>query len=171
MRKKKLAAGMVSVMLAGVMVMPVLAEEPTESVEVTYSQASTYTLSIPDKITLSPGEESVPVRIGASAVNMAPGRGLCIRIAGGLTEEGKIELKRTLDESGAKIVSDVTYSDTGHPVHINDSLILYTGTDETPYIELNFSKVQDGTDPAAEIKAGEYTGTVVFKGTVEIVPF
>lgn len=164
MRKKKLAAGMVSVMLAGVMVMPVLAEEKLADLQVVYGENSSYTLHIPETINLPSIGGYAEINIGASKVNLAPDKKMQIKIKSGITENGKVELSRKGDTS-TKIISDVSLS-TGATVHVGDVLVEFIGIDSTPYTGVRFSKANDSSDPLAEIKAGEYTGTVVFEGTL-----
>lgn len=156
--KKKLAAGILSIVLMSAMAMPVMAEEKNMTVQ--YSQGSTYMVSIP-ATTLSQTEE-VNQTVAAAAINIEPGQMLQVSITG--ITDGKVTLKR----SDGKETTTTTVSKNkngGNPIN-GDTVIAQFKDQSAEFIngtvgELYFSPVAEGT------AAGNYSGSITY--TLEVV--
>lgn len=151
MKKNRVIAGAMGMMMLGAMVLPVHAEEMT----VEYQQASTWTVSIP-QTTLSQTEE-VKQTVSATAMNIRPDETLQVKI-NGLTD-GKVTLTR--DDSEATTTSVVsTTSNSGNPIS-SDTVIAEFENQSTELVnntkgELYFSAIPQDT------KAGDYSGTITY---------
>ena len=164
---KRVLAGMMSAaMLAA---MPVYADNTgnNDHIIVTYSQNTTYMLSIPASITLSSTDTAQATDIGVSAVNTTPTEKVQVTITSGITNY-QVELERDGD-SETTVVSEVT-DGLGNPVSIGSVIAEFKDMSTVPITAgtgvLNFSKVKDGADETAAVKAGSYSGTIVFEGKV-----
>lgn len=164
MKKSRMMAGVLSVMMMGAMALPVSAANDTMTVE--YSQQTTYTLSIPATITLSADQASKAENIGVSAVNTAPDKKVQVSIKNGITNNNQVELTRTGDGT-TKVVSDVT--DKDNQVVSNGTVVAEFQDMSTDPIKtgtgiLNFSAIKDSA--GGTVKAGNYAGTIVFEASV-----
>ena len=163
MRKSRMMAGVLSVMMMGAMALPVSAANDTMTVE--YSQQTTYTLSIPATITLSADEAKQATSIGVSEVNTAPDKKVQVSIKSGITNN-QVELTRTGD-STTKVVSDVTDKDNqavSNGTVVAEFQDMSTDPITTGTGILNFSAIRDNAD--GTVKAGSYTGTITFEASV-----
>lgn len=164
--KKRVSAGVMITMLMAATVFPAYA---ADNMEVQYSQNTTYMLSIPASITLSANDPVKAENIGLSKVNAAPDKKVQVKIKSGITNS-KVELARK-DDTETKVVSTVTDKD-GSPVSDGFVVAEFAGTsdDPAPIVSgtgvLNFSRIEDNAGSAAAIKAGSYTGTIVFEGAI-----
>lgn len=162
--KKKMITGLLGVMAAAAMALPVSAADDTMTVQ--YSQATTYTLSIPATITLSENQAAQAENIGVSAVNTEPGKKVQVKVSSGITNN-QVELVRTGDTT-TKVVSDVTDKD-GNKVSNGFVVAEFQDMSTTPITAgtgiLNFSAIRDSA--GGTVKAGSYTGTIVFEASVE----
>ncbi|MDO4341090.1 MAG: hypothetical protein Q4C91_23950 [Eubacteriales bacterium] len=162
--KKALAGIMSAAMLAA---MPVYAEnEESKDMTVEYLQDTTYTLSIPESITLSSTAEKKVKNIGVSAVNTTPAEKVKVKIKSGITNN-QVELVRQ-DYTGTKVVSDVTDKD-GNKVSNGFVVAEFQDMSTVPVAGantniLNFSAVKDSA--GGTVKAGSYSGTIVFEADV-----
>lgn len=171
--KKTVLAGMLGAALLTAMPVYAAENEPKKeekNVTVNYTQVSTYTLSIPASIDLSASSAETEA-IGVSEVNIEPGKKLQIKIKSGITEKHQVELARESD-SNTKVVSDVTDS-SKKPVSNGDVVAEFQNMSTAPIAGagtnvLNFSAVADSA--GGTVKAGKYSGTIVFEAVIVDVP-
>lgn len=164
---KKAWAGMI-VGAAMLTAMPVCAveNESEKEMPVEYSQDTTYTLSIPQSITLSATDSEKATSIGVSAVNTTPTEKVQVTIKSGITNH-QVELSRENDDS-TKVVSTVT-DYQGSEVSNETVVAEFQDMSTTPVAGadtnvLNFSAVKDSEN--GTVKAGSYSGTIVFEAKV-----
>ena len=163
---KKAWAGMI-VGAAMLTALPVCAVENEEKeMPVEYSQDTTYTLSIPQSITLSATDSEKATSIGVSAVNTTPTEKVQVTIKSGITDN-QVELSRENDDS-TKVVSTVT-DYQGSEVSNETVVAEFQDMSTTPVAGadtniLNFSAVKDSEN--GTVKAGKYSGTIVFEASV-----
>lgn len=163
--KKRMIAGVLSVAMLSMTAMPVMAEN--SSMNVQYTQNTTYTLNIPAQINLSATDATKAEQIGVTAVNTKPTEKVQVKVKGSLTNS-RVTLSRA-DDSSTNVVSTVTDKDGKN---VSDGFVVAEFQDmSTEPITLgtgilNFSKVVDSTDNTAAIKAGTYTGTIIFEASV-----
>lgn len=167
MTGKVMAGVMCAAMLLAV---PVYAEnEETKDMQVTYTAADTYTLSIPSTITLDAANGATDT-LGVANANIQPGKVLNIKIT-----TNTVLLKRKGDavNSEKKVTSVITAGQTDisgasseNPVTIGT----YEGTitQEAKKQTITFGAPQDA-DNDNIIDAGTYTGTIIFKAAIENV--
>lgn len=168
MKKKTITCALGTMMITAAAFLPVYAAD-SPNMEVKYTQETTYILSIPSDIDLSANSVSKAENIGLSAINAAPDKKVQVKIKSGISNS-EVELSRT-GETSTKVVSKVTDKENKS---ISDNFIVaeFEGTSDTPKPIvtgtgiLNFSKIEDAIDANADVKAGEYTGTIVFEGAV-----
>ena len=154
--KKKVIASALGMMLLSATVLPVYAQD----MSVSYSQATTYTLSIPQSIDLSKDSSITSQEIGVSAVNTAPTEKVQVKIKDGITD-GKVTLIRK-DDSATTVVSSVTQD--RKTVNNGSVIAEFQDTDISPVKTIDFSAIEDSK--GEEVKAGTYNGTITFEGTV-----
>lgn len=163
---KKAWAGMI-VGAAMLTALPVCAVENEEKdMPVEYSQDTTYTLSIPQSITLSATDAKQATSIGVSAVNTTPTEKVQVTIKSGITNH-QVELEREKD-TATKVVSTVT-DYQGSEVSNETVVAEFQDMSTTPVAGadtnvLNFSAVKDSEN--GTVKAGSYSGTIVFEASV-----
>ncbi|HIR91809.1 MAG TPA: hypothetical protein IAB98_00115 [Candidatus Egerieimonas intestinavium] len=151
MKKSKLIAGAMGMMMLGAMVLPVHADE----MEVKYQQQSTWIVSIP-QTTLSQTQE-VEQTVSATAMNIRPDEKLQVKIKG-LTE-GKVTLTR--DDSKATTTSTVsTTSNSVNPITV-DTVIAEFEDQSTDFVNGTTGKLYFSAIPE-ETKAGDYSGTITY---------
>ncbi len=153
MKKNKLIAGTMGVMMLGAMVLPVHAADKSMTVE--YEQSSTWTVSIPST-TLSQTKETEQT-VSAEAINIRPNEKLQVKIKG-LTD-GKVTLTR--NDSGATTTSTVSTTKGGDSLISSDTVIAEFENQSTDFAngttgKLYFSAVPEDT------KAGDYSGTITY---------
>lgn len=163
MKKSRLARKMITgITAAGVMalgVMPVCAaNENTGELKVGYTEASTYTLSIPQNVTLSEKEE-VSQSIGISAVNVGTKEKVQIKVSQGISDK-KVSLADVKDPANiAK--STVSLTSGGEGISIDTAVAEFKGTSIVPIMGgvLYFSPLND-------VPAGTYNGTITFSADI-----
>ena len=152
MKKNKLIAGAMGVMMLGAMVLPVHAKE----MSVTYRQPNAYTVTIPDSINLS-STATTTNQIWVNEVNLEPNTEIKIKISKGVDENGVIELSRQQD-TDTKAVTTISTTAGGTGIAQGTDFATFT---ENGYQSLFYSKIaaKDG----GTIKAGDYSGTITFE--------
>ena len=158
--KKKLIAGIMSMMMVVAMAVPVSATGPKPpQMEVTYTEANAYELTIPASVTLKVGEE-VSETIGAESMNIEPNKELIVSIAGGVSQ-GEVTLHRR--HGSESTTSKVSLTSGGQGIYDNARVAIFRGVDTTPAIfgTLYFAGLEDG------LNAGTWTGTITFSAKVE----
>lgn len=152
--KKRLLAGVFSVMLLGAAAMPVFAED---KFDVEYTQTSTWTVSIP-ATTLSQTED-VEQTVSATVMNIRPELKLQVKITG--ITDGTVTLTRT--DGQATTTSTVSYVDnTNNKTTITGDTVIAEFADQSTDFangttgKLSFSPIAENT------KAGDYAGTVTY---------
>lgn len=164
--KRKILVGMMSALLVVGMAVPVGATGNDNSLDVQYSLGSSYTLSIPETVTLSASGGSATV--GVSAVNTTPTEKVQVKILSGINESHQVTLTRDGDQT-TTVVSEVTDSNgsslgNGSVVaefqDMSDEAIDGDYGDGT----LNFGAIADSNGET--VKAGSYTGTIVFEASI-----
>lgn len=153
--KKILLAGALSILMLGTVAFPVNAENSKFDVE--YSQASTWTVSIP-KTTLSQTTD-VDQTVSAAAINIRPELKLQVKITG--ITNGQVTLTRSDGQSTT--TSTVSYVDNNNTKNIisGDTVISEFVDQSTAFAnnttgKLSFSPIDENT------KAGDYTGTITY---------
>lgn len=153
MKKNKLIAGTMGVMMLGAMVLPVHAQE----MSVTYRQPNAYTVTIPTNIDLSAGADSNEISV--TNVNLEPNKEIKIKISQGVDNNGVIELSRA-EDTDTKAVTTISKTAGGTGIAQNTDFATFTanGTQTLYYSAI---KAKDGDT----IKAGSYSGTLTFTVT------
>ncbi|WP_455683693.1 hypothetical protein [Thomasclavelia sp.] len=156
--KKKLLTGMLSMAVMAAMALPVYAADDTTTV--TYSQTSTWTVSIP-ATTVNAASE-VKKELSVAAINIEPGKKLQVKIGKDKDNKdianGIVTLKRTTDtETVTTTVS--TGSNKSNPVSTGTVIAEFQNQDKTPASggKLYFSAINE-----SDAKAGEYSGTMTY---------
>lgn len=164
MKKNRVIAGAMGVMMLGAMVMPVSAagtgdtEALTGNVNVKYEEPSTFTLTIPADLTLSQ-DTGAQREIGLSAINVSTTEKVQIKITNGISE-GKVTLT-DVDDSKNTCASTVSLSENGEGI-ANDAVIAeFKGTSTTAALggTLHFSALGD-------VPAGTYSGQITFQASI-----
>lgn len=151
--KKRLLAGVLSVMLLGAVAMPVYADD----LQVGYTQTSTWTVSIP-KTSLSQTQD-VEQTVVATAMNIRPESKLQVKITG--VTNGMVTLNRS--DNGATTTSTVSYVDsTGSKSIINGETVIAEFVDQSTNFANNTTGKLSFSPIVADTKAGDYTGTVTY---------
>lgn len=152
MKKNKLIAGAMGVMMLGAMVLPVHAEE----MSVTYRQPNTYTVTIPSKVNLSRTAVTTN-QIWVNDVNLEPNTEIKIKISEGVDENGVIELSRA-EDTDTKAVTTISTQYNGAGIAQGTDFATFT---TNGYQSLFYSLIaaKDG----GTIKAGDYSGTITFE--------
>ena len=150
MKKNKLIAGAMGVMMLGAMVLPVHAQE----MSVTYRQPNAYTVTIPTSIDLSSGADSNEISV--TNVNLEPNKEIKIKISQGVDNNGVIELSREND-TNTKAVTKISTIEGGTGIALNADFATFkaNGT-QTLFYSAIAPKDSD------TIKAGSYSGTLTF---------
>lgn len=153
--KRILLAGALSILMLGSVAFPVNAENSKFDVE--YSQASTWTVSIP-KTTLSQTTD-VDQTVSAAAINIRLELKLQVKITG--ITNGQVTLTRSDGQSTT--TSTVSYVDNNNTKNIisGDTVISEFVDQSTAFAnnttgKLSFSPIDENT------KAGDYTGTITY---------
>lgn len=154
--RKRIFAGVLSVALMVTIAIPVSAED--NQMKVQYEKAATYTLTIPQTITLSADSTVISDEISVSDVNTKPNEKVQVKISSGLTTDGKVELTRTND-ANTKVVSAITMEGSV-PVTSDTEILSAEGIVAKASKKLNFSAIQDSA--GGTVKAGIYEGTLTF---------
>lgn len=151
MKKNKVIAGTMGVMMLGAMVLPVHAEE----MSVTYRQPNAYTVTIPQSIDLSAGAASNEIEV--TGVNLEPNKEIKIKISQGVDENGVIELFRKQD-TGTKAVTTISTTAGGTGIAQGTDFATFTADGKQ---KLYYSAI--AAKDSKTIKAGDYSGTITFE--------
>lgn len=155
---KKLVMGCMSLAMAGMMMVPICAEE----LSVSYKEPNTYNVVIPaSPVSMTKGQ-TANASITAENVNLEPGAKVVVKISEG-ANNGVMSLKRENDET-TTVQTKISLTENGNTI-ANDAVVAQfegnsndakngTGT-------LYFSAVT-GSTRNENIKAGTYTGTLTF---------
>lgn len=167
MKRKQIAAGVLSVFLLGTVIMPVHAEEQIDGrqTDVTYTQGSSWKVSIPKTI-LSQTEEVVQT-VSATAMNIRPDKKLQVTIKSPLISEDGIELfvggRLTLMRSdGATTTSVVSTTENSGSRITQDTVIAEFENQSTAFANNTTGKLYFSAVPA-NTKAGDYTGYILYE--------
>lgn len=161
---KKLVIGFMSFAMAGMMMVPISAEDSNTSLNVSYQEPNTYTVSIPKSIQLNKDgstSSSNEVKITTSDVNIEPNGKIKVSINSGI-DNGVLKLDRNNDTS-TKVQTMVTVNGITDSITTNTVVATFSGDHGENVVggTLTFSEVKNvGND--ATIKAGTYSGKVVF---------
>lgn len=154
MNKTKMIVGLTGVMMMG-MRLPIHAEV-TNSIPVTYTEANTYTITIPQDVTLRT-DQSVRTTISASKMNMEPTKKINVSISSGISNGGiTLTRKNALDTT----TSTVSLSNGGKG--IVDDAVVATFTDQNTTAEHGTGTLYFSSLPTT-LNAGTWTGSIVFK--------
>lgn len=169
-KAQKLTALALSCALAAACAMPAMAKDVTQDsteqavdTKVTYKQDSSYTVTIPQSITLN-SAEAVVETVSASAVNLVPKATLRVSLAADTAVLSRI------GDQDTKLTSVIRLADNDAPMPSgSDSYeVLSTTENNNKTVNLKFSALSAG-EGQATIRAGEYTGTITFTVTVNQV--
>lgn len=154
MKKNRVIAGAMGVMMLGAMVLPVHAADNTMSV--TYRQPNAYMLTIPSSAVLNSTTASMN-QISVKDVNLEPNTAIKIKISQGVDDNGVIELSRQQDTK-TKAVTTISKKQGGTGIKLNEDFVTFTADG---YQSLWYSVIvaKDG----GTIKAGDYSGTITFE--------
>lgn len=155
MKKSRIIAGAMGVMMLGAMAVPVYAEDT--SMSVTYRQPNAYTVTIPSSVDLSTGATSNEIAV--TDVNLEPNTEIAIQITAGVDASGVIELSRA-DDSNTKAVTTISTTEGGTGIAQNTDFVSFQ-TDGTQSLYYSAIVAKDG----GTIKAGDYSGTITFTVT------
>lgn len=153
MKKNRLMAGTMSMMMLGALALPVHAQQ----MSVTYRQPNTYTVSIPQSIDLSAG--ATFNEIETSNVNLEPNTKITIKISQGVDQNGVIELSREND-TDTKAVTTVSLTDGGTGIELDKDFASFTANGKQKLYYSAIAAKDGGT-----VKAGNYSGTLTFTVT------
>lgn len=163
--KKRIITGAVTMMMAGVMMIPVQADDiaqdsPNKSgtTDVTYTEPNKYTISIPKTVALdSSSSKTVETKIEATNVNLAPDNNITIKMTEGVDGNGNVTLKRTGDEN-TKINAKMTSDKDGDNVYTSNTVFEFISNGE----KIMYFQSPEETG----ILAGTYKGTITFEVSV-----
>lgn len=159
---KKLVMGCMSLAMAGMMMVPVCAEDSNNSVDVSYREPNTYNVKIPaSPISMIKGQ-TTNAAITATDVNLEPGKVIEVKIKDGATN-GIMTLVRTND-THTTVQTTISLTDEGNAIADNDVVAQFEGNSNDAKNgtgTLYFSAVT-GSTGNENIKAGTYTGTLTF---------
>lgn len=161
--KKRLVMGIMSTALMAGMVLPVHAANTTGgSMDVSYTEANVYVISIPSSVTLQQGQETTAEQIKATSMNVAPDKEVQVKVSAGI-ENGVVSLTLENGESSDEVTSIVSLTSAGAEIDSNTVVAKFSGQTTTPVSggTLYFSGLQNG------MKAGTWKGQLTF--TVSLV--
>ncbi|WP_285015868.1 hypothetical protein [Lactococcus garvieae] len=151
--KKYLAMGIITLGALGLLGNVVQADDSTE---VEYEVGSDYVISIPSKITLD-AHGSVPLIINSVSHNISPSKTVSVSLTDGLSDVGKIELKRFIDPE-----TTIEASIRLNGIHITENTILRT-YDYTAGQTEELARLDIGIlGNVNTFKAGTYSTTLTF---------
>lgn len=156
--KKRLVMGIMSAALMAGMVLPVHAENTTGgNMDVNYTEANVYVISIPSSVTLQQGKETAAQQIAGTDINIAPDKEVQVKVTGGI-ENGAVTL--ALENGGAadKVTSTVSLTSAGTGIDSSTVVAKFSGQTTTPVSggTLYFSGLQK------DMKAGTWKGQLTF---------
>lgn len=167
--KKRILVGMMSALLVVGMAMPARAagSDPNDSLDVEYALGTSYMLSIPTTVTLT--ADGGDTTVGVSAVNTAPTEKVQVKIKSGINKEHQVELKRDRDQTTTvvSIVMDSYKNELSNGSVVAEFQDMDTMAIFSPLYgngTLSFGAIAD--KEGRTVKAGSYTGTLVFEGAI-----
>ena len=154
--RNKMMAGLFAAALLAGTALPAYAD--SRNMTVNYTEASTYTLSIPTTVSLLE-TATVSRIIGVSAVNVATTEQVQIKVSSGISD-GKVTLTDTKD--AANTISSTVSLTTGGEGIADDAVVAAFEGNSTTAVSggtLYFSALGD-------VYAGSYEGTIVFEASI-----
>lgn len=139
--------------------------EQTASTSLSYNVTPDYTVVIPRAVKLS--SKDITMQITATKINAEPNYQVQVKVSGGLTE-GKVKLARTNDTS-YEIYAPLKLGNSS--IDSNTAVAAFKEHDTTALPGtgiLTFGAPADA-DGSADIKAGDYTGTLTFQVAYTLV--
>lgn len=162
---RKILAGAMAVGLMAASALPAYATETDaqlsteKEMEVIYKMASSFTLTIPETVTLS-NISTVTKRVSMQTVNVGSKEKVQVKVKSGISD-GKVTLTDKKDASNT--CTSVVSLERGAATGIADDAVVaeFEGNSTTAVTggTLCFSKVSD-------VLAGEYTGSIVFEASI-----
>lgn len=153
MKKNKLIAGAMSVVMLGAMALPVHAQDMT----VTYREPNSYMVTIPTSVDLSAGAALNTIEV--SNVNLEPNKEIKIKISNGVDSNGVIELSREND-TATKAVTTISKTEGGAGIAQNTDFATFITDGEQ---ELYYSAIE--AKDGGAVKAGNYNVQLTFTVT------
>lgn len=153
------------ILMAGMMMLPIQAEQTSGEMNLKYTEGNHWTVTIPSEVSLSTGSDSDST-ITATEINIEPNRKLEVSVSAGVSN-GQAVLTRKNGITGSDdVTSMVSLSTGGAGIADNEVVAEFSGTKKDISISadkngtLYFSKLsaKDG----GTVKAGEYTGKITF---------
>ncbi len=157
--KKRLVMGIMSAALMAGMVLPVHAENTTGGkMDVSYTEANVYVISIPKSVTLQQGQETTAEQIKATSMNVAPDKEVQVKVSAGI-ENGVVSLTLENGESSDEVTSTVSLTSAGVGIDSNTVVASFRGQSLEPESgtgTLYFAGLPE------EMKAGTWKGQLTF---------
>lgn len=153
------------IMMAGMMMLPIQAEQTSGEMNLKYTEGNHWKVTIPSEVSLST-TTATEQKITAKEINVEPTKKLEVSVSGGVSE-GKATLTRKDGTLGNDdVISTVSLSSEGTGIADKEVVAEFSGTKKDTTIladkngTLYFSKLtaKDG----GTVKAGEYTGKITF---------
>lgn len=164
--RKKAITGLLGMMLAAQMMLPVSAAE-TEKKQTTvkYQESNDWIVTIPAEVTLS-ASQGTECSITASKINIEPGKELQVSILSGISS-GQVTLSRTNGTSADDITSTVRLTENASGgISQNEVVAKFSGSAFTGTIRPTYGGTLYFSSLGGDIKAGSYTGTITFSMSV-----
>lgn len=157
--KKKLVMGMMSAVLMAGMVLPVHAENTTGgNMDVNYTEANVYVISIPPSVTLQQGEETAAEQIKGKSINIAPDKEVQVKVTGGI-DNGAVSLTLEDGETSDKVTSTVSLTSAGTGITSDTVVAKFSGQSKDP---ASGTGTLYFTGLPKEMKAGTWKGQLTF---------
>ena len=160
--KKKIIAGIMSMMFVVAMALPVAA---SDTLTVTYQEPNAYTVVIPADVTLTVGTDKT-VSITATDMNVEPTKRVSVEVASGIAVTdpsigGEVTLARANSTDETTSVVSLTSGGTG--ISVNEEVATFKDQDTTVATggTLHFAGL------ANDLNAGAWSGQVVFSISVK----
>ena len=154
--KKKIIAGIMSMMFVVAMAVPVAA---SDTLTVTYQEPNAYTVDIPANIVLKVGEDKTE-SITATDMNIEPTKRVSVEVASGIAG-GEVTLARANSTDETK--SEVRV--------MPEDVVLTNNHEVATFINQSTSPATGGTlhfaGLANDLKAGAWSGQIVFSISVK----
>ena len=157
--KKRMFTGMLCMMMAVSMAVPVSAADTTpqnNQVDVKYEEASTFTLTIPADVTLSE-TEGAKGSVGLSAMNIETTEKVQIKVTEGIAN-GEVTLTDVKDSTNT-CSSKVSLTKGGTGIASDAVIAEFTMDSSSLTAPLYFSALGD-------VPAGTYSGQIVYQASI-----
>lgn len=162
--KKRLVMGMMSAVLMAGMVLPVHAANTTEGdMDVSYTEANVYVISIPQSVTLQQGEETAAQQIKGTSINIEPGKEVQVKVSNGI-DNGAVFLALEGGTDADKVTSTVSLTSAGAGIDSSTVVAKFSGQSKDPAAgtgTLYFTGLPD------DMKAGTWKGQLTFTVSLE----